>query len=753
MKRLLQHSLAAAMTAALLGGPAVSATADVIFPPDSGVIDVTDYGAVPDDEGDDYAAIQRALDQHPSGNHVFYFPAGTYLLSETLRPALDDGVTKRNIFQGQNRRTTILKLIDGLDHRDAVIDYRSGPAQFFRNAVRDLTIDVGRGNPQASGLKFNASNQGTVSHVTIRAADGSGRVGLDLRHSDEVGPLLVRDVEIVGFAVGIWSAWQTASQTLEDITLRDQTEIGWVNEASQSVFAHRVRSAGEVTAIWNAPWKLPGSGQGKFLLVDAVLQGTGPAAEKVAAIRNQKAMYVRDVQTPGFGRALQSTQIGFRGNGSIDDDRLEEYWANGTADSRRGGPAALFPSPPRSLHLPIRNAPALRLETDLSRWDGPHRHGGEANDGRDDTAAIQAAIDSGAKTVYLPRGTWQLEGTITLGSEVVHFLGTEAHLAGRGTVRIVGDHDDPIRIERLQGGGVTYEHAGNRTVVFRHLLGWTYRPARPGVGDVFVEDVVGAPVVFRQQNVWARQLDIEGDIEDRPDIEAKIVNDGGSLWILGFKTEDDGTHILTRSGGQTEVLGALHVGGGTAGPRFVTENADFTAALVNGGTDRVREIRGDETRDGRFGHADLYTASSSTDTDIIYIDNTDPSAVEIRGEWETVASPPGGFIGDNLLRAAADSGGQVAFIPRISQSGRYAVALRWIDQISSPIQYGRRVPVQVIHRDGRTMLSLDQRRSGGQWNPLGEFEFASGSEAKIIIGTEGAGGHVQADAVRVRRLE
>jgi hypothetical protein len=566
-----------------------------------------------------------------------------------------------------------------------------------------------------------------------------------------VGPLLVRDVEIVGFAVGIWSAWQTASQTLEDVTLREQTEIGWVNEASQSVFAHRVRSSGEVPAIWNAPWQLPGSGQGKFLLVDAVLQGTGPDAAQIAAIRNQKAMYLRDVQTPGFGRALQSTQIGYRGNGSIDGDRIDEYWANGTADSRRGGPASLFPSPPRSLRLPIRDAPASALETDLSRWDGPHRHGGAANDGRDDTAAIQAAIDSGASTIYLPRGTWQLNGTITLGSEVRHFLGTEAHLGGRGTARIVGDHDDPILIERLQGGGVTYEHAGRRTAIFRHLLGWTYRPARPGVGDVFVEDVVGAPVVFRRQNVWARQLDIEGDIESRGKFEAKLINDGGSLWLLGYKTEDDGTHILTRNGGQTEVLGALHVGGGTTGPRFVTDNADFTAALLNGGTDFVREIRGDEIRDGRFRHADLYTASTSTDT--IHIDNADPSAVEIRGDWETVASAPGGFIGNNLLRAVADNGGQVIFTPRISQAGKYAVDLRWINQISSPIQYGPSVPVHVIDRVGRTMLRIDQRHDGGQWNLLGEFDFASGSEARIIIGTEGAGGHVQADAIRLRYLE
>ncbi len=56
----------------------------------------------------------------------------------------------------------------------------SAPAQRFRNAVRDLTLEVGARNSGAIGMQFNASNQGTVRNVTIRAAEGSGRIGLDL---------------------------------------------------------------------------------------------------------------------------------------------------------------------------------------------------------------------------------------------------------------------------------------------------------------------------------------------------------------------------------------------------------------------------------------------------------------------------------------------------------------------------------------------------------------------------------------------
>jgi hypothetical protein len=727
---------------------AVETSGEVRFPADSGVLDVTHYGAVPDDGKDDTAAIQALLDKHPSGNHVFYFPSGRYLVSSTLRIATDDGVTKRNILQGQHRDRTILRLMDDLDHRDAVIDYRAGPAQFFRNAVRDLTIDIGRGNPGATGLQFNASNQGTVSRVTIRSSDGDGRVGLDLRHSDEVGPLLIRQLRVVGFEIGIWTGWQTASQTFEDIELRNQTKLGWVNEASQSVFVHRLRSVNEVTAVWNARWNLPGDGQGKFLLVDAQLEGIGKASSR-EAIRNGKIMYLRDVRTPGYQQALVSQQRGFRGNGSISDDSIEEYWANGVSESRRGGPRKLFPAPDQSLHLEIQDPPSLSLETDLDLWDGPHRHGGKPNDGQDDTSALQAAIDSGATTVYLPRGTWTVNGTVKLHGAVQRLLGTEARLAGDGTIRIDDGDPDAVVIERLQAGGITYQHHCNRTVIFRHLLGWTYRAATDAPGDVFVEDVVGAPVVFRNQRVWARQLDIEGNVEKHPEIPAKLVNDGGDVWILGFKSEDDGTHVLTQNGGRTELLGALHVGDSTTGPRFITREAQFSAAVTKGGSDRIREIRKGQTREGRLGNVDLYAAFGHDAVPTIQIDNEDQANITIVGTWESVTPPPGGFLGKDMLRARPDSAGSIRYSLPIERAGRYDVALRWTNQISSPIRYSDATVVTVAHAGGTERLTVNQRRDGGKWNSVGRFRFQPGQPASITIETKNATGHVQADAVRL----
>ena len=73
----------------------------------------------------------------------------------------------------------------------------------------------------------------------------------------------------------------------------------------------------------------------------------------------------------------------------------------------------------------------------------------------------------------------------------------------------------------------------------------------PGAGSLYLDDVqVGAFTVQPGQHVWARQLNDEV-------AQTKITNDGGSLWILGLKTEQPDTVINTTAGGTTELLGAL----------------------------------------------------------------------------------------------------------------------------------------------------------------------------------------------------
>lgn len=104
------------------------------------------FGAVPDDDQDDTAAIQQALDQHPNGNRIIYLPSGKWIVRDILKwPAGARGglEQKRTILQGGGQSLTVLHLPDATPgftdaaQPKAMIWTGNRPAQRFRNAVRD----------------------------------------------------------------------------------------------------------------------------------------------------------------------------------------------------------------------------------------------------------------------------------------------------------------------------------------------------------------------------------------------------------------------------------------------------------------------------------------------------------------------------------------------------------------------------------------------------------------------------------------
>jgi Pectate lyase superfamily protein len=620
---------ASVLTPAPLPGPVA-----IVFPADSGVVDVTapPYGARPNDGTDDSVAIQRALDDNPTNNKIIYFPAGVYDISDVnvtsggrAAPLSLAGSLRRNIFQGAGQDLTVLRLMDSVptSFDKAVVNFGPKPAQRFRNSMRDMTVSVGVGHPQAIGVQFNASNQGTIRNVLIRSDDPghAGAIGLDMRYTDEVGPLLVNNVTVDGFDRGIWTRYPTASQTFDGVVLRNQRLFGWENSSSQAVFARNVTSTNNVPAIRNNDDA--NNAQAKFLLIDSELTG-GPAAGTVPAIENQKAIYLRNVSTPGYGQVLRNRVAFGRGNGPITGQYVAEYWANGSGNNRSGAPFELFPSPDRMVGLTASNAPEPPLESDLTRWASPGRFAtgkpgsgsGFPNDGADDTAAIQSAIDSGATTVYLPNGAWRIDGTVEIRNNAERVLGTESvlEMGPAGTIVVGSNAPGTVVIERLEGVG-RVEHASAAVLILQDLLGVDYVPTTKAPGDLYLSDVAAGAMTVRNQRVWARQLNIEADTV-ATGAAAKLINDGATVSILGFKTEDPGTTIKTINGGRTEVLGAAHVAGanpstGVSPPRFVTIDSALSAAIVTGGdfATAASETRAGTTRTATtLNSADVYTA-------------------------------------------------------------------------------------------------------------------------------------------------
>ncbi|MBX6315488.1 MAG: glycoside hydrolase family 55 protein, partial [Isosphaeraceae bacterium] len=385
---------------AQIGGNAVNAAENIVFPRDAGIVNVKDYGAKGDGVHDDTAAIQRALDEQPNQGAIVYLPNGTYRISDTLKwpHGPRGGMEQKNTtLQGQSRDRTIIRLQDACPGYDdpkrpkALIGASRRPAQQFRNAVRNLTIDSGRRNPGAVGLQFIANNQGGIRDVTIRSGDGRALVGLDLAYTDAIGPLLVRDLKVVGFDIGIKTAHAVNSMTFEHITLEHQNRFGFVNQGP-CVSIRDLTSRNAVPALINA------QGPGLVTLVDATLYGHRGANAK-PAIFNEATLFARNIKAVGYVEAIHNAANEQKAQGL----QVAEFVSHPIL--------SLFPAPLKSLGLPVPETPEVPWD-DPQGWASPTHFGARPDDEEDDTQALQKAIDSGKTTLYLPRGGYVINGTV-----------------------------------------------------------------------------------------------------------------------------------------------------------------------------------------------------------------------------------------------------------------------------------------------------------------------------------------------------
>lgn len=597
---------------------------NIVYPSDAGVIDVTKapYFAKGNGKTDDTAAIQKALDDHPSQGAIIYLPNGIYLISDTLHwphGSNPGGEERETVLQGQSRTGTILQLRDhcpgfgNARHPKAPLWTGLRPAQRFGNEIHNLTVDTGVGNPGACGIQFIANNQGGVYDVSIVSCDGQGVIGLDMGYTDEQGPCLIKNVSVRGFDTGIHVATSVASETLEHVLVEYQNKAGIRNDG-QPCTARDLRSVNAVPAFVAAG--------GFSVLVGAHLQGISTASGQSAVIADAP-LSARDLQTSGYKLALAA--------------RVEEKrdLAGPNIPLFLSKPAAsLFGKPGPPLNLPIRETPEAPWDK-LSDWIAPQKFGAKAGSENDASGAIQQAIDSGATTVYLPRGNYQIGHTITIRGNVRRILGCKANLnivaplSGQAepVFRFVAGSQPAVTIEGINtdfssGPFFFVEDNAARTLVLRRLA-INFQGADAfhghGPGMVFIEDVVGRYFRFARETVWARQFNPEGD-------GLHVLNDGGTLWILGLKTEGGGTLLETRNGGRTELLGSFSYATdeGKLAPMFVVDNslATFSFSEVCYSGDPfitiVRETEGTETREMKMtapewgGHFTLFTSGKAT---------------------------------------------------------------------------------------------------------------------------------------------
>lgn len=561
----------------------------ISFPVDAGIVDVREFGATPDDGNDDTVAIQEALDQFPGGNRIVYLPPGVFEVTDTLRwpgGEFPGQAQKRVILQGAGEAHTVLRLPESTSGfyegpPKPLIWTGDKPAQRFRNAIRDLTIEISEGNRGAIGIQFNASNQGGLRNVTIRAPQGTGRIGLDLGHTDEIGPLLVRNLRVEGFDVGISSKWPVNSNTFEHIHLANQRRFGWWNY-HQMIFVRGLTAEGRATALYNE-----GNSWGSVVLMNSHLHGVG-AGSQIPAILNQRQIVLGDVDILGYQKAVENDDRD-RDKGNIASAGLivEDTSHRNVVSPFREIEGGTFADVGEVRRLPVKETPEVPWGDPSIDWVNLLSFGADPEGVKDASPALQRAIDSGKKTIYLPpSGEFRFESEVRIRGPVRRIIGLEGRFttSEEAVWKLVdGDHpegmpDAPgVIIERLTmrngGGELRVRQESERTLVVSSSMGINVEGH--GTGDLFIDDLSGhLDRVAPGQNVWCRQLNSE-----RKD-GVKCRNVGGNLWILGMRSEHRGPVMELTGGGHTELNGLFlysNSGWNEGEPAFIIR--DSTAAL------------------------------------------------------------------------------------------------------------------------------------------------------------------------------
>lgn len=572
--------------------------ARVYIPADAGLVNVRDHGLKGDGKTDDTAALVALVRANLNKHKTLFFPAGTYLISDSIPWATERGEFWPWLtWQGEGRGRTALRLKDKAagfgnpSEPKAVVKTGCYDGEKRQNAAFncyffDLTINTGRDNPGAIALDYCSNNNGGVVRVDLLSEDGAGVAGLSMTR-DSPGPALIRHVRVRGFDTGVALGHLLFGMTFESIRLENQNRVGMAVDGNAAA-VRRLTSANRVPALRLKGWAA------SVVLLDSELTGGGPDAAAVE-VTDAPTLLLRNVRTSGYKHAARVT------NGKTKRDvpggAVDEFLA--------GERFALFADPAkgRTLNLPIEDAPTyFGAEAD---WVSVKAHGAKGDGTADDSAAVQKALDAGKAVVYFPAGSYRLAAPVVVRGGVRRVVGFSSSFAGaKGkTLFRFENAEHPASLERFcffDGGKI--EHAAAKPVTLRHVTG----PEKEGVRTVgagrtwFFEDVCTSHFALpKGTSLYARQFNCEPEPPG-----AGFVNDGGLVWVLGLKTEWGNTIGVTRTGGRTEVLGGLMLPAqgfkDKGAPAFVVEDGAFSGTWneVSFGTGNYRAVVR-ETRRGK----------------------------------------------------------------------------------------------------------------------------------------------------------
>jgi hypothetical protein len=437
-----RSGFALACLAALLvaGTPALAASAFEKAPPDPRAVTVQGKG---DGRADDTDAIQRALDQAadtPGGGLVF-LPSGRYRISRTIlvwpavrvigvgrtrpvlflgdnTPGFQKGLGSMVVFSGARRGDNARGDIGRIElprvpfPPPTVVPFDpkvwdANPSTFY-SAMTNVDIEIGAGNPAATGIRFRIAQHGYLSNMDFRLGSGfagiyqagnvvhnlrfhGGRYGIVTEKPSPAWPFSVVDATFEGQRSAAIREHE-AGLTLVNVSIRD-TPVGIEVDKGYGDW------------LW-----------GKDVRFEKVRQAA-------VVISNENNVYTQI----GFDNALASDTpvfARFRDSGRTVPGKGRAYRVNafshGLAVPALGqlGKIATEADFASISRLPPPKPLAIRSLPPVAQWTSARELGAVGDGKADDTAALQRAIDT-HRVVYLPLGVYKVTDTIRLKPDSV----------------------------------------------------------------------------------------------------------------------------------------------------------------------------------------------------------------------------------------------------------------------------------------------------------------------------------------------
>ena len=515
--------------------------------------------------------------EDPPPARILYFPAGTYLISDTVTYSLPDLVNlvddkpcsdlNRFIhFKGEGMDRVTIRLKDNCrpfrhgEVRPMVSFVRVNNSNVnMMNTFEDITLDCGAGNPGAVGLRFHSANTGKIQNVTIRSSDpdhrGFAAIMMDLCQENYTSNLYID-----GFRYGIYSTGAGHSRAFENVHMNNILSCGVHSEQGiVGLFRSEIRTYGMVA---NAALHT------MLSMVEVKTEKLGERGG-TAVLTRCACTYLRHFSAVGFGEvAVNGYETVLRGDGTFEEyNSCDRAWN-------------LFPTGGKTyFELPVEPQPRYEWNGDRSIVAEVDDFGAVGDGKTDSTAAIAAAMNSGKEYIVFGEGQYLVSGEIRIPKTVkaINFMYCDFRLdpafaeeKDKGLFVIDEPSedmlfmDDGFVFEKFYGYLRFIRHSAKRDLAVSDLhvqTGAVYFNTVPG-SRLFWENVASTMGVFggigygsvpcfrfTGQKVWCRQFNPERSADNM------LAECGTDVWVYGFKTEGPaGKGFTLHSGSRGEFI-------------------------------------------------------------------------------------------------------------------------------------------------------------------------------------------------------